>query len=98
MAGRKWALRRRGPDGVDQAEVVGIGRTPTDVRREREVPAGDDRPLLVDLVRDGEVVGREPLSAARERHLSARAALPARALQLSKGDPALPTVYEQEHP
>ena len=30
---------------------------------------GDDRPLLVPLVRDGEVVGREPLDAARERHV-----------------------------
>ncbi|MGN6301372.1 MAG: nicotinate phosphoribosyltransferase [Angustibacter sp.] len=90
VAGRKWALRRRGPDGVDQAEVVGIGHQPSD--------DGDDRPLLVELVCDGEVVGREPLATARERHLASRAALPASALQLSKGDPAIPTVYEQEHP
>ena len=33
---------------------------------------GDDRELLVPLVRDGEVVGREPLDAARERHSAAR--------------------------
>jgi nicotinate phosphoribosyltransferase len=90
VGGRKWALRRRGPDGTDEAEVIGIGRQPQD--------DGDDRPLLVDLVRDGEVVGREPLAAARERHLASRAALPARALQLSKGEPAIPTIYEQEQP
>ncbi|KQX65811.1 nicotinate phosphoribosyltransferase [Angustibacter sp. Root456] len=90
VAGRKWALRRRGPDGIDQAEVVGIGHQPSD--------DGDDRPLLVELVCDGEVVGREPLAAARERHFASRAALPASALQLSKGEPAIPTVYEQEHP
>ena len=30
------------------------------------VDDGDDRPLLVPLVRDGEVVGREPLDAARD--------------------------------
>ena len=38
------------PSGVAQAEVVGIGAAPLD--------DGDDRPLLVPLVRAGEVVGR----------------------------------------
>ncbi|GAB3593111.1 nicotinate phosphoribosyltransferase [Angustibacter peucedani] len=90
IAGRKWALRRRGPDGVDQAEVIGIGRQPVD--------DGDDRALLVPLVRDGEVVGREPLETARERHATSRAALPPVALQLSRGEPAIPTRYEQEQP
>ena len=39
--------------GVAEAEVIGIGAPPED--------DGDDRALLVPLVRDGEVVGREPL-------------------------------------
>ncbi len=90
VAGRKWALRRRGPDGVDQAEVVGVGRRPVD--------DGDDHPLMVDLVRDGQVVGRESLDDARDRHRRSRAALPPAALQLSRGEPAIPTVYEQEQP
>ena len=90
IAGRKWAVRRRGRTGTAEAEVVGIGREPMD--------DGDDRPLLVELVRDGAIVGREPLDAARDRHLAARAELPPSAVQLSRGEPAIPTVYEQEHP
>ena len=44
------------------------------------------------LVRDGEVVGREDLGAARERHERARDELPVRARQLSRGEPVIPTV------
>jgi nicotinate phosphoribosyltransferase len=88
IGGRKYALRRRTPDGVAEAEVVGIGR-PT--RND-----GDDRPLLVPLVLDGEVVGREPLDTARERHVLSRAELPVAAQQMSKGDPVIPTVFEED--
>jgi nicotinate phosphoribosyltransferase len=86
VGGRKYALRRLSPDGVAQAEVVGIGS-----------PAendGDDRSLLVPLVLEGEVVGREPLESARERHLRSRAELPLVARQLSKGEPAIETIHE----
>ena len=86
VGGRKYALRRRDGRGVAEAEVVGIG-----------APAandGDDRELLVPLVRAGEVVGREPLEAARERHLAARAELPPAAQQMSRGEPVIPTVFE----
>ena len=48
VAGRKFALRRRSSKGIAEAEVVGIGEAPTD--------DGDDRNLLVPLVRDGERV------------------------------------------
>ena len=86
IGGRKFALRRRSPAGVAEAEVIGIGE-----------PAGndgDDRPLLVPLVRDGVVVGREPLESARERHLRSRAELPLVARQLSRGEPAIETIHE----
>jgi nicotinate phosphoribosyltransferase len=84
VGGRKYALRRLDADGVAEAEVIGIG----------ERPSGDtnDRELLVPLVRDGEVVGAEPLEAARERHLRVREELPLRARQLQKGEPAIPTI------
>ena len=85
QGGRKWALRRRDPDGVARAEVVGVGRPPED--------DGDDRPLLVELVRQGEVVGAEPLDAARERHAMARAELPPAAEQMSRGEPVIPTEF-----
>lgn len=84
VGGRKYALRRRSQEGVAQAEVVGIGSPPVD--------DGDDRPLLVPLVRDGEVVGREPIVDARERHLASRAELPAEIQQMSRGEAVIPTV------
>ena len=92
IGGRKYALRRRGPRGVAEAEVVGIGRSP----RPDDAPGDEqrDRPLLVPLVRDGEVVGREPIESARDRHQAARAELPQAAQQMSKGDPVIPTVFE----
>ncbi len=86
IGGRKYALRRLSADGVAEKEVVGIGRAAQD--------DGDDRSLLVPLVRQGEIVGREPLEAARERHLRSRAELPLVARQLSNGEPAIDTVFE----
>jgi nicotinate phosphoribosyltransferase len=85
VGGRKYALRRRDRHGVAEAEIVGVGAAPRD--------DGDDRALLVDLVRDGEVVGSETLDAARERHQRARAELPVTAQHLSQGDPVIPTRF-----
>jgi nicotinate phosphoribosyltransferase len=85
IGGRKYALRRRNAAGVAEAEVVGIGEAPTD--------DGDDRDLLVPLVRDGEVVGREPLDTARERHLRVREELPLPARMMSRGEPVIPTLH-----
>jgi nicotinate phosphoribosyltransferase len=85
IGGRKYALRRRSARGVAEAEVIGIGKPPTD--------DGDDRQLLVPLVCDGEVVGRESLDAARARHASARDELPMAAYQMSRGEPVIPTLH-----
>ncbi|GGR06517.1 nicotinate phosphoribosyltransferase [Streptomyces netropsis] len=84
IGGRKWAARRLDASGIAEAEVVGTGPVP-------EVLA--DRQLLVELVRGGEVVAREPLDAARDRHAAARAGLPMSATQLSRGEAVLPTEY-----
>lgn len=86
IGGRKWALRRLSPDGVAEAEVVGIEERPTD--------DGDDRPLMVDLVRGGERLVPTDLAAARDRHAASRSELPAAALRLQRGDAALPTIFE----
>jgi nicotinate phosphoribosyltransferase len=83
VGGRKYALRRLDPAGVAEAEVIGIGTPP--------VGDANDRPLLVPLVRAGEIVGAEPLEAARARHLRSREELPLRARQLQRGEPAIPT-------
>ncbi|MBA2956217.1 nicotinate phosphoribosyltransferase [Nocardioides sp. MAH-18] len=86
VGGRKYALRRRSSGGVAEAEVIGIGHRPDD--------DGDDRSLLVPLVESGEVVGREPLDDARERHAASRSELPIAVQQMSRGEPAIPTVHE----
>ncbi|MET0711338.1 MAG: nicotinate phosphoribosyltransferase [Jiangellaceae bacterium] len=88
VGGRKYAFRRRSPDGVAEAEVIGLGMTAP--------RSAADRPLLIPLIRAGEVVGREPLSAARARHDAARAELPVTALQMSRGEPAIPTIYQED--
>jgi nicotinate phosphoribosyltransferase len=85
IGGRKFALRRRSPRGVAEAEVVGIGAPPVD--------DGDDRSLIVPLVRDGEVVGRESLATIRERHAASREELPLTARQMSRGEPCIPTEH-----
>jgi nicotinate phosphoribosyltransferase len=86
IGGRKYALRRRGANGVAEAEVVGIGEPPVD--------DGDDRPLLVPLVRAGEAVGRETLTESRARHLASRSELPQAAQQMSRGEPVIPTIHQ----
>lgn len=84
VGGRKWAARRVDEGGVAEAEVIGTGSVPEELV---------GRELLVELVRDGAVVAREPLEAARERHVSARAGLPMSAMQLSRGEPVIGTEY-----
>ena len=84
--GRKWAMRHLDSSGVAQSEVVTLN--PAE-------PGAADRELLVPLMVNGEVVGRESAEAARERHRSVLAELPPYALQLSRGYPAIPTVFDE---
>ncbi|MDA0647066.1 nicotinate phosphoribosyltransferase [Nonomuraea ferruginea] len=50
-------------------------------------------PLLTEFVREGEIVGREPLAEARARHAEAIARLPQDALHLARGYAAIPTEF-----
>jgi nicotinate phosphoribosyltransferase len=84
IGGRKWAARRLDRDGTAEAEVVGTGAVPDELA---------DRQLLVELVKGGEVLSREPLDAVRERHIAARDGLPLSATQLSRGEAVIPTEY-----
>ena len=85
--GRKWAFRRLDEGGTAVGElVVAADRAPD--------PPGGARPLMRALVTSGEVVGAEPLVAARERRRSSVDELPPKAHQLSRGGPALDTVFE----
>ena len=82
--GRKWAVRRRSEAGLAQAELVST--VPP------EIPP-HDRGLLAPLMRDGSVVAPTDVEAARDWHRTAMAELPSYALQLSRGYPAIPTVF-----
>jgi nicotinate phosphoribosyltransferase len=84
VGGRKWAARRLDEDGVASAEVVGTGPVPAEL---------EDQQLQIPLVSGGMVVAREPLDAARDRHIAARAGLPLSATQLSRGEAVIPTEY-----
>ncbi|MFI1966014.1 nicotinate phosphoribosyltransferase [Streptomyces pathocidini] len=84
IGGRKWAARRPDAEGVAEAEVVGTGEMPPELA---------PHALLADLVHGGEVLTREPLDMVRARHLAVRDALPLSAMQLSRGEPVLPTEY-----
>jgi nicotinate phosphoribosyltransferase len=86
VAGRKYALRRRSAKGTAEAEVIGVGQPPVD--------DGDDRALLVPLMNSGRTVSDSTLEDARARHAASRAELPASVRRLQRGEPAIPTVYE----
>ncbi|WP_328669352.1 nicotinate phosphoribosyltransferase [Streptomyces sp. NBC_00328] len=84
IGGRKWAARRLDGQGAAEAEVIGVGPVPAELA---------DRQLLVQLVKGGQVLAREPLDVVRDRHAAARARLPLSATQLSRGEPVIPTEY-----
>ncbi len=98
IGGRKWALRRLDRTGRAVAELVSTSPPDRSGASSFAEPSGGSRPgsryrvLLGQLVRNGEIVGGEPLAAARDRHRQALGELPREALRLSPGDPAIPTV------
>jgi nicotinate phosphoribosyltransferase len=85
VGGRKYALRRLSEDGTAQAEIIGLGVPPSS--------DSNDRPLLVQLVEAGEIIGDESLEMMRQRHLRSRAELPLEALKMSRGEPVIETIF-----
>jgi len=87
--GKKFALRRHSEDGVATTEVIGTNNNP-------EAHSGD-RNLLVQLVTNGvpdkKYQGLGGVQLAREHHQIAKSALPASALRLTKGEPAIQTLF-----
>ena len=86
--GRKSALRRYKPTGTALEEVVFLAEKP--------VAAGPhDRVLPMPLMYRGEQVDDVPsLEQSRERLRAALVSVPWEGLKLSRGEPALPTVFE----
>ncbi|WP_051712497.1 nicotinate phosphoribosyltransferase [Spirillospora albida] len=87
--GRKTAVRRIDGHGTARTEEICTGEPASGAR---------DRVLQVPLVENGEIVGREPLRAARDRHARALDELPPTAHQLSRGEPAIPTEFTEGGP
>ncbi|KQR82587.1 nicotinate phosphoribosyltransferase [Arthrobacter sp. Leaf337] len=89
--GRKYALRRLNERGVATHEMVGVGHAPGD--------DGNDRQLLQQFIKNGELLpgwtGTEGVFRARQRHIDSMAELPAVVNRLQRGEPAIPTVYEE---
>jgi len=85
VGAQKAAWRRR-EDARAHAEVLRAWGS--------EAPVGDVRALQVTVFADGEVRHDPDLDSIRAHHRSAIAELPASALDLSPGDPAIPTVHD----
>ncbi|MBV2367136.1 nicotinate phosphoribosyltransferase [Streptomonospora nanhaiensis] len=86
--GRKWGFRQLDAAGTAVAELVLE-------RGDDPAPGERVRPLLRHLVAGGEVVGREPLDEARERHARSVAELPETARRMTRGEPVIPTRFGQ---
>jgi nicotinate phosphoribosyltransferase len=86
--GRKTAVRRHRPTGTATAEVL----------RSQGAPAAQpgDRSLQVPLVRKGVPVDDvATLDESREHVRAVLRSLPWEGLKLSRGEPAIPTIYEE---
>jgi nicotinate phosphoribosyltransferase len=90
--GRKYALRKLNDRGTATQEIVGIGHRPED--------DGNDRPLLQQFIKNGELLpgwtGPEGVQRARRRHAETMKELPAVVNGLQRGEPAIPTIYEED--
>jgi putative nicotinate phosphoribosyltransferase len=84
--GRKVAHRVLDDDGVAVAERLALRGDGPDV-------ATSGRPLQVAALRHGEVVHAPSLAEVREFHARVRAELPAAALEVADGDPALVAAF-----
>ena len=89
LGGRKFAIRKHSEDGIATTEVIGTGSAP-------EAKAGD-RDLLVQLVTSGapesKYQGSNGVELARAHHAKVKSDLPASALRLTKGEPAIQTFF-----
>jgi nicotinate phosphoribosyltransferase len=92
VGGRKYALRRLDEDGKATAEILGVGHRPAD--------DGNDRPLLQQFVKNGELfdgwTGPEGVTRGIERHAASMEEMPRTVYRLQRGEPAIPTVFEEQ--
>jgi nicotinate phosphoribosyltransferase len=95
LGGRKSAYRELDADGRASAEVVvADGAQPTaptaqTAQTAQTAPTISRRSLQVEVMRAGTVVHRPTLDEVRAHHAAVRAELPADALEIADGEPAL---------
>ena len=89
IGGAKRAARRLNGMGIATAEVLGTHEDPSLLE--------GTRPLMVDFVRNGELLpgftGEEGVRRATARHVASLAELPEAAHRLSEGEPIIPTEF-----
>jgi nicotinate phosphoribosyltransferase len=85
--GRKTAVRRHRSTGTATEEVVRPQGTPT--------PRDGDRSLQQPMVRGGTLLDVPTLDESRDHLRHVLTTLPWQGLALSKGEPAIPTTYEE---
>ena len=89
IGGAKRAARRLNSMGIATAEVLGTHEDPNLLE--------GTRPLMVDFVRNGELLpgftGEEGVRRATARHVASLAELPEAAHRLSEGEPIIPTEF-----
>jgi nicotinate phosphoribosyltransferase len=88
--GAHKAAWRRTVEGTAVTEVLRPWGAPP--------PSGEGRELQLAVLRDGEVLHAPTLDEVRAHHASAMAELPASALALEPGEPAIPTRTELTRP
>ncbi|MBK0421021.1 nicotinate phosphoribosyltransferase [Leucobacter sp. CSA2] len=94
VGGRKSVRRSFNAKGVATAERIYLGDGPDGATEGADT---DGREVLVPLILDGAEqpghTGHDGIAAARERHRERVRELPAVAMSLTRGDPAIPTEY-----
>ena len=93
IGGRKFPVRRLNGANIAVEELIYVGDGPED----SDSGSTSERPLLVQLVRDGKIdeqyTGPEGTRLAREHRARILSELPADASRLGRGDPTLPTTF-----
>ncbi|QIM18705.1 nicotinate phosphoribosyltransferase [Leucobacter coleopterorum] len=100
VGGRKRVYRRLNSRGIAVAESIVVNdgsHSSVSQSKQPSTKTAEGREILVPLVTNGEVLldhtGTAGIAAARERHRQRVAELPAVAMSLTRGDPAIPTEY-----
>lgn len=100
LGGRKHAIRLLDADGRASAEIVLVGSG------DHDEPWGhasglQARNITEHLMSRGDALpsfmGREGLAAGRARHVASVEELPVVALSLTRGEPAIPTIFTEPH-